>query len=90
MALADNALRNRRSIKRKIRSGFYLGASATFAGLAVRFFAKSLSWRQTDSSSSILDSDAHEMWIQISMATIAFGLAVLVVTINRWLHSQEN
>ena len=76
------------TFKRKVRFGFRLGAIVTGIGLALRIAATKLSWEAIGNGVWSKSKESELMLIHLSLATIAFGMSLLVVTLNCWLRAE--
>lgn len=83
MAVTDNR-------QRRVQFGFKLGGIVTLIGLGLRVAAPHLSWDSIGDGAWNKNEDALQMWTDVSLAATAFGLVVLVVSLNRWLHLDDS
>lgn len=72
-------------IQRRMKTAFKLGIIVTVIGVFLRAAAPQLSWAPIGDSAWQKNEQTYQMWTDVSLVTIGFGLAVLVVTLNRWL-----
>lgn len=69
----------------RIKVGFWSGTMVALVGFLLRLFAKPLARESLGPNASSIDSARHEMWQEISLVVLIFGLTLIAITLNRWL-----